>query len=236
MPVPVGLIISAVSALLKYRGRVDTILSLNETTRGLPFRLPPTPKVEDRTKFFSTMWAFFESTEGKTILEAQGLMGAFEAVKEAVNNDRDPAQMQLDLCYHLYFEAADIPSHLLAPTGATDAQLRQIASSGPNVEMRLAYYVVESHRLARNPVFARLALATVDTALEYFGENARCSQICAGGIRAQARFRRLFHQEDFPEPPRLRAFCRARQSERGTQRARLESSVRCAERPSDRFS
>lgn len=172
MTIPVSVIMSAITAVLKYRGRVDTILSLNETTKGLPFRLPPAPKREDRTKFLRPMWAFFETPHGLAILHTQDLVADFEAVKSAAANGLNPPPAKLNSCYKLYFEAADVPATLLAAEGAGPSDLRALASSGPNAEMRLAYYVVESQRLSRNPVYARLALATVDTALEFLGENA----------------------------------------------------------------
>ncbi len=172
MAIPVSVIMSAITAVLKYRGRVDTILSLNETTKGLPFRLPPAPKREDRTKFLRPMWAFFETPNGLAILHTQDLVADFEAVKSAATNGLNPPPDKLNSCYKLYFEAADVPATLLAADNADPGDLRALASSGPNAEMRLAYYVVESQRLSRNPVYARLALATVDTALEFLGENA----------------------------------------------------------------
>ncbi|TQV81860.1 hypothetical protein [Denitrobaculum tricleocarpae] len=172
MTIPVSVIMSAITAVLKYRGRVDTILSLNETTKGLPFRLPPAPKREDRSQFLRQMWVFFESPTGLAILHSRDRVTDFADVKAAVTNDLNPPAAKLNRCYTLYFEAADIPATLLASEGAGPGDLRALASSGPNTEMRLAYYVVESQRLSRNPVFARLALATVDTALEFLGENA----------------------------------------------------------------
>lgn len=172
MAIPVSVIMSAITAVLKYRGRVDTILSLNETTKGLPFRLPPAPKREDRSKFLRPMWAFFETPNGLAILHTQDLVADFEAVSSAAANGLNPPPAKLNSCYKLYFEAADVPATLLAADDASPGDLRALASSGPNAEMRLAYYVVESQRLSRNPVYARLALATVDTALEFLGENA----------------------------------------------------------------
>jgi hypothetical protein len=163
---------SAITAVLKYRGRVDTILSLNETTKGLPFRLPPAPKHEDRSRFLRQMWKFFESPNGVAILHAQNLVTDFEVVRAAVEGGKNPPAVNLNRCYALYFEAADVPTVLLADEGASPGKLRALASSGPNEEMRLAYYIVESQRLSRNPVYTRLALATVDTALEFLGENA----------------------------------------------------------------
>ena len=172
MAIPVSVVMSAITAVLKYRGRVDTILSLNETTKGLPFRLPPAPAHDDRTRFFKFMWAFFHSDTGVAILHSQDRAGDFDAVKSAIENRNDPPAEALNRCYRLYFEAAELPAALLARDDAGSGDLRALASSGPNSEMRLAYYVVESQRLSRNPVYTRLALATVDTALEFLGENA----------------------------------------------------------------
>ncbi|WP_282606761.1 hypothetical protein [Pelagibius sp. Alg239-R121] len=172
MTIPLSVVMSAITAVLKYRGRVDTILSLNEATKGLPFRLPPAPKREDRSNFLRQMWAFFESPTGLAILHTQDLVTDFEDVKAAVNGGNNPPAAKLNRCYKLYFEAANVPATLLAGDGAAPGDLRALASSGPDTEMRLAYYVVESQRLSRNPVYARLALATVDTALEFLGDNA----------------------------------------------------------------
>ena len=35
--------VSAITALVRFRDRVDDILSLNRATEGLPFALPPAP-------------------------------------------------------------------------------------------------------------------------------------------------------------------------------------------------
>ena len=45
MPLPIAtpVAISAIKALLRFRNQVDTILSLNEASAGLPFALPPAP-------------------------------------------------------------------------------------------------------------------------------------------------------------------------------------------------
>lgn len=43
---------------------------------------------------------------------------------------------------------------------------------GPSPDMRLAYFVVESQRLAKNTVLARVLLTAADTLLEFAGENA----------------------------------------------------------------
>ena len=170
LPISVPLALSAIKALLRFRHRVDTILALNEAATGLPFRLPPGP-VDDRAHI-RDMLAFFEDTEsGKIALALNDLQDAFNRVKSAIADGTRPSQADLANCLQLYFEAADVRPKLMAP-GADDAALRQRASSGPSREMRLAYYVVESHRLSRNPALTRVLLATTDTLLEVVGENA----------------------------------------------------------------
>ncbi len=165
----VPLAISAVKALLRYRQRVDTILSLKEATATLPFRLPPAPA--DPTPHFRRMLAFFRTQQGEAFLEVSGLTDSFKRVDEAARQADPLPAKELNDCYGLYFEAADVRPRLLAPDASEDQQ-RAMASSGPSSEMRLAYYVVESHRLSRNPALTRLLLATADTLLEFAGENA----------------------------------------------------------------
>jgi len=164
----IPLVISAIKALIRYRDRVDTILSLNEAATGLPFRLPPAP--DDRIAHLDSMIAFGQTRTGEIALELRGLSDAYRRVRQAKEQGSQiPAQDALD-CIALYFEAAAVEPTSFGPGG--DGDLRARASSGPSEEMRLAYFVVESHRLSRNPALTRVLLATADTLLEVAGENA----------------------------------------------------------------
>jgi hypothetical protein len=163
------LVLSAVNSLLRYRQRVDTILSLKEASAALPFRLPPAPT--DPAPHYEKMLEFFGTSSGHTILEVNGLTPSFQRILDASRQGEPVPQEDLNTCYSLYFEAADIRPRVIAPAADAGDQ-RKMASSGPTTEMRLAYYIVESHRLSRNPTLTRLLLATADTLLEFVGENA----------------------------------------------------------------
>jgi len=157
----------AVTALLRYRERVDEILALNEAKRSLPFQLPPAPRKVD--EHFQPMLAYFASSDvGRAALVLHGLTQAYDAVCTAPG---PPPQNEVNRLFHLYFELAEIRPRLLAPN-ASDEELQQAAGTGPSEQMRLAYYVVESHRLSRNPALTRLLLAAADTLLETLGQNA----------------------------------------------------------------
>ena len=167
MSLAIPLVISAIKALLRFRHRVDTILSLNEATAGLPFRLPPAP--HDAVPHLEPMIAFFATEQGQILLELNGLTPVFPSIKAAHANHTAFPPEALNPCFTLYFHAADIQPTQLSPEAEIQ---RQFAGSGPSVEMRLAYYVVESHRLSRNPALTRVLLTTADTLLEVAGESA----------------------------------------------------------------
>jgi len=161
------LAVVTLKALLRYRERVDEILALNEVQRGLPFRLPPAPA--DVAPHFAPMLDYFERSEtGRAALVLQGLGDDFEAVAHATGA---PPQAAVNRLFALYFELAEIEPRRLAP-GEPELALRVRAVSGPSETMRLAYFVVESHRLSRNPAWTRLLLAAADTLLETLGQNA----------------------------------------------------------------
>jgi hypothetical protein len=165
MPFPAAALpiaISAIKALLRYRARVDTILSLKTAAADLPFALPePPPSYGPHEQ---AMLAFFRSPTGRALSTVQGLADAFEQIARQY----DPSlYWQREALYKLYFEAADVRPDLAGPQVA-----RSLATRGPGSEMRLAYFVVESHRLSRNPAVTRVLLATADTLLEFGAENA----------------------------------------------------------------
>jgi len=167
IPLAADLAVVTLKALLRYRERVDEILALNEAQRGLPFRLPPAPT--DVASHFAPMLDYFERSEtGRAALVLQGLGDDFDAVARATGA---PPQAAVNRLFALYFELAEIQPRRLAP-GESDVALRVRAGSGPSETMRLAYYVVESHRLSRNPAWTRLLLAAADTLLETLGQNA----------------------------------------------------------------
>ncbi len=162
--------ISAINALLRYRQRVDEVLSLSAVSQGLPFRLPPAPR--DAMPHLPAMLAYFESERGNAVLEFQGLRKDFESVEAAQRNGAPFNDQALANCFALYFEACELNPVAVLPPQANAADRRKFASSGPSGDMRLAYYVVESDRLSRNPALTRIVLVTVDTLLEVVGENA----------------------------------------------------------------
>lgn len=177
MPIPltVPLVLSAIRAVMRCRGRVDQVLSLSTAAEGLPFRLPPVP--DDPAPFRDPMRNFFRGTDqGKSLLALHGLTDRFKAFDDTLTSGMpiiDSAQIESLLrCMTLYFEASDIDPKLLHPEITNANTLRGYASTGPSEDMRLAYYVVESDRLSRNPALTRIILISADTLLEFLGENA----------------------------------------------------------------
>lgn len=157
--VPVA--ISAIRALLKYRGRVDQILALKEASESLPFSLPPAPFDFDEHK--DALFAFFKSDPGVLVLELHGRsedFARFEADPTASQN----FSLRLEFL-QLFYEASDTAPVFLGP----QSEARSVRASA---QMRLSYYVVASHRLSRNPLLTRILLATADTLLEVAGANA----------------------------------------------------------------
>jgi hypothetical protein len=117
------------------------------------------------------MLQFFEAETGRIVLSIRGLDQAFREVKIAYENDDKMPDQALKECFALYFEAAEVVPDRWVPN-ADESTLRNFAGAGPSEKMRLAYYIVESDRLSRNPVLTRILLATADTLLEVLGENA----------------------------------------------------------------
>src|SRR5688572_9889631 len=99
-PLAIPVALSAIQALIRFRGRLDTILSLSEATAELPFILPPLPR--DDTVHIDLMLTFFAEDEpGRAALEIKGLANDFAAVR---TDPRSPAlegkrKRLLDLFY-----------------------------------------------------------------------------------------------------------------------------------------
>jgi len=156
----IGLAMSAINALLRYRERIDSVLSLKEAGAGLPFMLPPAGI--DYSDHFGAMVEFYEQTEqGTLILELQDQKQEFQQFKADPGGDPELAE----ILYVQYFAAAGITTDK-GPGGVVPQEM------GLSQDMRLAYFVVESHRLSRNPAVTRILLTTADTLLEVAGENA----------------------------------------------------------------
>jgi hypothetical protein len=153
--------ISAVQALIKFRGRVDQILALKEASEAIPFSLPPAPF--DFTSQQGALFRYFDSDAGRLVIEVHGRREAYQELKA------DPlsgATFKLRIEFlQLFFEASDTAPVVLGP----QSEARSVRASA---EMRLTYYVVASHRLSRNPALTRILLATADTVLEVAGANA----------------------------------------------------------------
>lgn len=164
-PLAIPVALSAIQALIKFRGRLDTILSLNETTKGLPFALPPAPQFD--APHIDPMVEFFMGDVGQNILVIRGFTKEWRIVQPSPRAPEVQAERRVLL--QAYYEATDIMPERLGPDPAMN---RQIVSKGPSKEMRLAYYIVESHRLSRNPAVTRVLLAAADTLLEFGAENA----------------------------------------------------------------
>lgn len=158
--------IVALKALLRYRTRVDEILVSNELQRGLPFRLPAAPS--DTASQFAPMLDFFQRSDaGRAALALRGLTAAYEKVAHASETGAPP-QAETNALFALYFELGALEPRALAPGAPAAAPER----AGSSDTVRLAYWIVESHRLSRNPAWTRLLLAAADTLLETVGENA----------------------------------------------------------------
>ena len=153
--------ILAVQALLKFRGRVDQILALREASEDVPFRLPPAPF--DFQAQREALFSFFDSDEGRLVLELHARSEDYATLRA---NPVSPATFGLRNDFlQLFCEASDSAPIVLGP----QSEARSVRSSR---EMRLSYYVVASHRLARNPTLTRILLASADTLLEVAGEGA----------------------------------------------------------------
>ncbi len=166
-PIAIPVAISAIKALIKFRGRLDTILSLNATTTGLPFALPPLPA--DDALFLNDMLRFFGTTDqGKMVLHLRGLEQEFKNVFANPHSIESAIDAQRQKLFKLFYLSTDVRPKLLGPPDYIQANL----TKGPSAEMRLAYFVVESQRLSNNSATVRILLTTADTLLEFAGDNA----------------------------------------------------------------
>lgn len=170
MPVAItpSLVISVVFDLIRYRDRVETILAVREAGVGLPFLLPPAPA--DEEPHLEEMIAFFATPPGQAILILHGLGQAYDQFcldPRSIDNREIAATRQR--LFPLYFEFAQVRPARLGPD---DPSPGRMSGRGPEVGLRLAWYVVESERLSRQPAFVNLLLATTDTLLEIVGQNA----------------------------------------------------------------
>jgi hypothetical protein len=157
--ITLDLALTAIKSLLKYRDRIDAVLSLNKASTGLPFALPPT--ATDDAPHIDNMLKFFNGDKGMLILELKGLKDEFIKVNERpYSRELQESRRQL---LRLYYQANEIQPDVLGPHEGT---------MGPSSEMCLAYYIVESHRLSNNPLLTRILLSTADTLLEILGENS----------------------------------------------------------------
>lgn len=167
MPFPLALVpvaLSAIRALVRFRDRVDDILALNTAASALPFALPPAPPAAK--DHWPAMKEFFATDAGKLLVELRGLQ---EVLATVVAKPFAPENFEeLTILFEIYCQAAEVRVTTVGPPG----QDPRLASEGPSTEMRMAWFVVESHRLSRNPVITRVLLAAADTLLEFGAENA----------------------------------------------------------------
>ncbi len=163
LPFAIPVALSAIKALIKFRGRMDDILATRVATEELPFELPK-PPTED-LPHVENMRAYFRTPSGKLILDLHACAALFAEYDQAPTGP-NAGSARSKLC-RIYYAAAGIFPKVVGPGGEelpTDA--------GAGTEQRLAYYLVSSHRLSRNPAVTRILLATADTLLEVAGENA----------------------------------------------------------------
>jgi hypothetical protein len=163
LPISLPVIISAITALVRFRDRIDTILALNEATAGLPFALPPPPK--NNAPFLKAMLQYFNTDQGKMALHLHGLESDFNMVAADPYSTSAAIDGPRNELFELFYEASDTAATYLGPDNLPFVR-------GPGPEMRLAYFVVESQRLSKNTVLARVLLTVADTLLEFTGENA----------------------------------------------------------------
>lgn len=175
MPLPVfaiPLALSAIKALLKYRRRIDEILSAQETTAELPFLLPPAP-VDDKP-YWNVIAQYFEPKEGalkndaaQALLLVKNLQTDYEKFANDVKSGKPPDYEVRKKLYNLYCEACGKPVDVVGPSYPT-----AYLDTGSSPDMILAYYVVSSQRFSQNTAVTRIILATADTLLEVAGQNA----------------------------------------------------------------
>ncbi|MDX1431189.1 MAG: hypothetical protein R3286_01950, partial [Gammaproteobacteria bacterium] len=155
----VPLAMSAIRGLLRYHEQLDRVLMTREAAADLPFVLPPAPDALHR--HVDDMKRDFATDEGAALLELGGLAETFARFP-------DVTDAELEELVRLHLEADGLE---LAKVGPPD-DFQVEAAPGREQDARLAYFMVSSHRLSRNPTVTRVILATADTLLEVAGENA----------------------------------------------------------------
>lgn len=170
MAFPIALIpvaLSTIQSLVKFRDRVDVILSLHKASEPVPLLLPPPPP--DWGPYAQPMRDFFQSPTGAPLLALHDREDEFAKVLADPDDSVDALYHDRRQLYELYFAANNIRPEFEDPEGSdSDKDARQ----RPDGQLQLAAYLVESHRLSRNPTVTRILLATADTVLEVAGANA----------------------------------------------------------------
>src|SRR5262245_37945191 len=121
------LVLSAIRAVMRYRDRVDRVLSLSTAADKLPFDVPPV--LGDPADYFEPMRIFFRTPEGQTILAVQGLQEGFNTWDRMVR-DKQPVdapalkQNWLD-CSALYRRTVNMGPYLLQPELKSAAALQK---------------------------------------------------------------------------------------------------------------
>jgi hypothetical protein len=181
LPVAVPAAISAIKALVKFTDRLDVIRSLTAATESLPFALPPAPT--DDEPHIDEMVAFYREDRGRLILEIRDLKASFEFLMQG-----DPRRPGVDVfnargrLLKAYYDATGVRPKTMGPSE------ERLIAAAPDREMRLAYYVVESHRLSRNPELTRILITAADTILEFGAENAALFTADLRGQKVLATF------------------------------------------------
>lgn len=158
MAFPIALVpmaLSAIRGLVRYRDQLDRIFIAKEASADLPFLLPPAP--DSVSGSISAMRTFFQTDEGRSILEFSGQTEVFANL--AVSTDDQRKEL-----VRLHLEVQGLQLEKVGPSIRVREDLSQDA--------QLAYFMVSSHRLSRNPTVTRVILATADALLEFAGENA----------------------------------------------------------------
>ena len=155
----IPLAVSAVRGLLRYRGQLDRVFVAKEAAADLPFVLPPAP--DDVHQHIDEMKRFFAGGAGEAMLTLAGMGQTFARFPQV-------SDAELKELVRVYLESAGLSLEKVGP----ENDFRIEIAPGREQDARLAYFMVSSHRLSRNPTVTRVILATADTLLELAGENA----------------------------------------------------------------